>query len=74
MDQALVLSGLHSRRLIQMVRRVIVPAAAVKDTIELLSALDHPPPVVSLDEAASQAVTQLAKNKSECHAQRGCAA
>jgi hypothetical protein len=68
LDLALVLPGLHSQRLIQMVRRVIVPAAAVKDTIELLSVLDHAPPVVSLDEIASQAMPQLAKKKSECHA------
>jgi hypothetical protein len=50
LDQALVLPGLHSRRVIQMVRRIIVPASAVKDTINLLSGLDHPPPVISLEE------------------------
>jgi hypothetical protein len=43
LDQALVLPGLHSQRVIQMVRRFIVPMTAVKDTIEPLSALDHPP-------------------------------
>ena len=50
LDLALVLPGLHHERIIQMVRRVIVPASAVKDAINLLSALDHPPPVIPLEE------------------------
>lgn len=50
LDQALVLPGLHSKRVIQMVRRVIVPASAVKDTIEVLCALDQSPPVIALEE------------------------
>jgi hypothetical protein len=50
LDRALVLSGLHSRRVIQMVRRVIAPASAVKDAVALLSDLDNPPPVVALEE------------------------
>jgi hypothetical protein len=45
-----VLPGLQSRRIIQMVRRVIAPASAVKDAVALLSDLDHPPPVVALEE------------------------
>ena len=44
--------GLHSRRVIQLVRRVIVPAPAVRDMIDLLGALDKPPPVISLDAVA----------------------
>jgi hypothetical protein len=50
LDQALVLPGLHSRRIIQMVRRVIAPASTVKDVAALLSDLDHPPPVIALEE------------------------
>jgi hypothetical protein len=50
LDQALVLPGLHSQRVIQMVRRVIAPASAVKDAAALLSDLDRPPPVVPLEE------------------------
>jgi hypothetical protein len=49
LDQALVLPGLHSQRVIQMVRRVIVPALALKDTVELLSGLDRSPPVITLE-------------------------
>jgi hypothetical protein len=71
LDQALVLPGLLSQCLIQMVRRVIVPAAAVNDVRELLRIVDRPPPVISLDEVA---MTPLPKEKFEAHAQRGCAA
>jgi hypothetical protein len=50
LDQALVLPGLHSQSVMQMVRRVIVPSDVVKDTIGLLTAMNSPPQVVSLDE------------------------
>jgi hypothetical protein len=50
LDQALVLPGLDSRRIIQMVRRVIAPASAVRDAVALLADLDDPPSVVALEE------------------------
>ena len=50
LDQALVHPGLNQKRLIEMVRRVIVPTEAVADAISVLSALDSPPPVISIAE------------------------
>jgi hypothetical protein len=50
LDQTLVLPALHSRRIIEMVRRVIAPASAVEGAVALLSDLDHPPPVIALEE------------------------
>jgi hypothetical protein len=52
LDETLVLPGLHSQSLIHMVRRVIVPAGAVRDVTELLSCAGRSPPVVSLDHIA----------------------
>lgn len=52
LDEILVLPGLGPDTVIKMARRVIVPAAAVKDTIKLLSVLDSPPGVFAAEEAA----------------------
>ena len=54
LDQTLVLPGLHSQRVIQMVRRVIVPASAVAGVAELLRGLDHAPPVLALEDLSPQ--------------------
>ena len=56
LDQALVLPGLQTRRVIQMVRRVITPVSAVKDALALLRDLDHALPVVALEELSSRQV------------------
>lgn len=55
LDQALVLPGLQTRRVIQMVRQ-ITPVSAVKDALALLRDLDHAPPVVALEELSSRQV------------------
>ena len=52
LDETLVLPGLRSTSIMQMVRRVIVPAIAVSEVVELLSDLRNPPPVVGLEELA----------------------
>lgn len=46
---ALVHPGLKGRRLIDMVRRVIVPPDAVGSATEILAGLSNPPQVVSID-------------------------
>jgi hypothetical protein len=48
LDLALVLPGLPPHRLIEMVRRVIVPSSSVADVTGLLATLVRPPPVVAL--------------------------
>jgi hypothetical protein len=50
LDLALVHPGLKTKRLIEMVRRVIVPTEAVASAIEVLSTLENPPPVISVAE------------------------
>ncbi|MFZ0425835.1 MAG: hypothetical protein WAL80_23400 [Xanthobacteraceae bacterium] len=47
LDQALVYPALNGKRIIEMVRRVVVPPDAVADATDVLSSLESPPPVVS---------------------------
>ena len=49
LDAALVYPGLGGRRIIDMVRRVIVPASVVDRATEVLATLKSPPPVVPTD-------------------------
>jgi hypothetical protein len=49
LDAALVYPGLSGNRIIDMVRRVIVPAPAVDRVRELLAKLQSPPPVIAID-------------------------
>jgi hypothetical protein len=49
LDNALVHPGLNGITMIQMVRRVIVPAAAVGRVTNILAKLAHPPQIVSTD-------------------------
>lgn len=50
LDQTLVHPGLNNKRLIEMVRRVIVPVEAVKDATSILNVLKNPPTVISITE------------------------
>jgi hypothetical protein len=50
LDEALVYPGLAGRRIIDMVRRVIVPASAVDQARAIIDGLPKSPPVVSIDE------------------------
>lgn len=49
LDASLVYPGLGGKRIIDVVRRVIVPALAVERAREVLAELESPPPVVSID-------------------------
>ena len=53
LDQSLVLPGLNGTSIIDMVRRVIVPAEATTEASDLLSGLSNPPPIVPLEELNS---------------------
>jgi hypothetical protein len=50
LDRVLVHPGLNGVPLITMARRVIVPTEALDQTTQILSALDHPPKVVAMDD------------------------
>lgn len=50
LDMTLAYPGFGGKRIIDMVRRVIVPAAAVDRAKEVLTKLHIPPPVVSLND------------------------
>jgi hypothetical protein len=50
LDQVLVHPGLDGKRLIEMVRRVVVPGEAVSRANEILGAVDNPPQIISMDE------------------------
>jgi hypothetical protein len=50
LDGTLVYPGIGSKRIIDMVGRVIVPASVVDRARESLAELQNPPPVVSIDE------------------------
>ena len=49
LDKALILPGLGGKRVIETVRRVLVPSAARVRAARILATLDNPPPVVSID-------------------------
>lgn len=50
LDAALVYPGLSGKRIINMVRRVIVPAFAVDRVREIFGELRRPPPVIAIDD------------------------
>jgi hypothetical protein len=54
LDQSLVHPGLNGQRLIEMVRRVLVPAEAVDRATEILGALDTSPQIISMGELQPQ--------------------
>lgn len=49
LDLALLHPGIGGRRIIEMVRRVIVPGAAVAKVADILSDLAKPPPVIAIE-------------------------
>ena len=49
LSKSLILPGLYGKRLIEMVRRVIVPTDALEQAKSILSVIDNAPPVVALD-------------------------
>jgi hypothetical protein len=49
LEASLVYPGLGGKRIIDMVRRVIVPASSVDRAREVLAELESPPPVVPID-------------------------
>jgi hypothetical protein len=49
LDKALVLPGLSGKRVIELVKRVVVPSAARACATHILATLESPPPVVSID-------------------------
>jgi len=52
LDQSLVHPGLNGKRLIEMVRRVVVPKEAVDRAKTILAELENPPQTISMDEIA----------------------
>ena len=52
LSKSLILPGLNGKRLIEMVRRIIVPTGALEQAKSILSAIDNAPPVVALDSLA----------------------
>jgi hypothetical protein len=53
LDESLVHPGLEGRRLIEMVRRVIVPPSAIEQAKEILKDVSDAPAVVSIDDLTS---------------------
>ncbi|CAB3768591.1 hypothetical protein LMG29739_05339 [Paraburkholderia solisilvae] len=53
LSKSLILPGLNGKRVIEMVRRVIVPAGALEQARSVLSGIDNAPPVVDLNSLAS---------------------
>lgn len=52
LDDAFVHPGMHGKSILQNVRRVIAPQAAVEETRRLLELIDGAPPVVSIETIA----------------------
>lgn len=52
-DLALVHPGLKGTKIIEMVRRVVVPTAAIDHVTSLLAKLAHPPQIISIDALAA---------------------
>jgi hypothetical protein len=50
LSQLLVYPGLNDKRIIEMVRRIIVPAEAVDRVADILDELNNPPQVVAMDQ------------------------
>ena len=53
LSKSLILPGLNGKRVIEMVRRVIVPTGALEHAKSILSAIDNAPPVVDLNSLAT---------------------
>ena len=54
LDESLIHPGMDGRPLIEMARRVIVPAEAIERVSAILAPLAHPPAVVSIDELSGE--------------------